>query len=100
MIKIENKQTSVLGREETLLNYSVLIESCCNYVNQATGVSSSDQLKRLKILSKIDGISCGGTIELEDAEFNDLLRLESGMAWGMVHRDIGEFTKYLNSLKK
>ena len=94
MIKIENKKTEINGKE---IMYSDLMESCCENVPEK-GVSSSEQLKRIRLLDKI-GAGKNGFIELEDADFDSLLAVQEKMNWGVIDKEIGAFIEYLKSLK-
>jgi len=63
------------------------------------GFTTSEMKERFNVISKIEDVKIGDTVELEDAEF--LVAYNCRIKnWRMMHRDIVAFDEHLEEVKK
>lgn len=90
MKTLENKTTELPNGEEKL-TYFELAKSCVNVPPQQ-GFDVQEMNKRLRVIEKLEGEK----VEMEDADFDTLKQCVNDMKWGVLHRDISDFVKYIN----
>ena len=107
MKKIENRKTELTHIKNITeenpngkvinLGYLDLLLEGLNVIPEK-GITTSEMAERFNVLSKIENIKLGDTVELEDAEF--LVAYNCKIKnWAMMHKDIVEFDKYIESIK-
>ena len=98
MKKITNKETKIFLNEkgvEKALKYSDLISYVINYSPEGKDISEIRFI--FKILDKIEKPT--KEIELEDAEFDFLIKKLDITRWQIAHNDILDFNDYLKILQ-
>lgn len=102
MKTIQNKKTSLFHkldestREPVASSYSDLLQLTINHPSSQGGFSLSDIRARLKILDVL--IAATDTITLNDSDFALIKQVFESHKWPAVHKDIIEFSDYLNTL--
>ena len=95
MKTIENKVTTMKGGADNFIKYSDLLKTTANQPVK-DGFSVDEMDKRLRITRILE--KAGETIKLEDSDFNVAKWLVNTQKWGIIHEDISNFVKYINTL--
>lgn len=64
------------------------------------GWTPGEMRTRFKLEDKIADIKLEESVDLEDAEFENIYTICKGIKWSAMHRDIVAFDDYLEELKK
>lgn len=105
MKSIKNKKTEILEVQlryttdkEKTVDYKELIEYCLDVIPQG-GFTPKDIRDRNRIQNALGKSSTD--IELEDADFANLVPIVSASRWTMRHKDLSEFLNHFetNSFK-
>ena len=100
MKTVVNKATNIKMQDESgkteFMDYKKLIQICINNPPK-NGWTTDEMRKRIKIEDKLENVEVGGSVELEDAEFEKLLQCIM-IPWQFMHKDVIGFEDYLKSL--
>jgi len=97
MKKFENKITSMpFDGKGKMVEYAWLALQCVQSPKEG-GFDVAEMDKRLRLVKSFTDVE-SSPIELEDADFDKLKELVTTNKWAVIHQDIVDFVKYVETL--
>ena len=97
MTTIKNKQTTLLGPTELVMNYGDLLAVVLNQPVRE-GITLKEMRADLDLLSKIETLQKQEEETFTKEEIDKIKALVSDFKWGARHTDLLDFGDYIDSL--